>query len=71
MHSIHDEHENTVYVELMDRPIANTVVAVPGRVLLDYDTEGNLVGVEVLGTPEPSSEREIVRHASGLGLTVV
>lgn len=37
------------YVYVNSRPVARTVEVVPGMLLVDYDADGFVVGVEYLG----------------------
>ena len=47
MKVIYDPRSDTLTVELKPGPVAESDEQKPG-VILDYDTEGNLVGIEIL-----------------------
>ncbi len=47
MKAVYDPHTDTLTLELKAGPVAESDEDKPG-VILDYDAEGNLVGVEIL-----------------------
>ncbi|NLX12733.1 MAG: DUF2283 domain-containing protein [Phycisphaerales bacterium] len=47
MKAIYDAHKDTLTLELRPGPVAESDEEKPG-VILDYDADGNLIGIEVL-----------------------
>lgn len=47
-----DSTADAAYLAVRQGPAMSTVEAVPGRVMLDYDERGRLVGIEVLNVSE-------------------
>jgi len=55
MKAIYDPKTDTLSLELKPGPVAESDEKKPG-VILDYDAEGNLIGIEVLDASKRVSE---------------
>ena len=55
MKAIYDPKSDTLTIELKSGPVAESDELKPG-VILDYDEEGNLVGIEVLDASKRVAE---------------
>jgi len=44
----YDEETGTIYLKLSDKEIARTIEIEENNVLLDFDKEGKVVGIEIL-----------------------
>jgi len=55
MKAIYDAHTDTFTLELKPGPVAESDEEKPG-VILDYDADGNLIGIEVLDASKRVSE---------------
>jgi YD repeat-containing protein len=60
----YDDETDTLTITLRDVPIAESDEEKPG-VILDYDTEGNLVSIEVLDASKRVEEPQIVSVGTG------
>jgi YD repeat-containing protein len=60
----YDDETDTLTITLRDVPIAESDEEKPG-VILDYDTEGNLVSIEVLDASKRVEETQIVSVGTG------
>jgi uncharacterized protein YuzE len=60
-----DTEATAAYIRLRETPVARTEPygSVDGLVMLDYDAEGNVVGIEVVGQQE-FSIRELIKLVS-------
>ena len=65
MEAIHDPRTDTLTLELRPGPVAESDEDKPG-VILDYDAQGDLVGIEVLDASKRVSEaRRMEFHVAG------
>jgi uncharacterized protein YuzE len=60
----YDDETDTLTITLRDVPIAESDEEKPG-VILDYDTEGNLVSIEVLEASKRVEEPQTVSVGTG------
>jgi YD repeat-containing protein len=60
----YDDETDTLTITLRDVPIAESDEEKPG-VILDYDTEGNLVSIEVLDASKRVEEPQTVSVGTG------
>jgi len=55
MKAVYDQSTDTLTLELSSKPVAESDEGKPG-VFLDYDADGNLVGVEILDASKRVTE---------------
>ncbi|MGH7214210.1 MAG: DUF2283 domain-containing protein [Tepidisphaeraceae bacterium] len=55
MKAVYDQSTDTLTLELSSSPVAESDEGKPG-VILDYDADGNLVGVEILDASKRVTE---------------
>ncbi len=60
---IHYSHQaNALYIRLKETDIANTD-EITEDILMDYDTDGNVVGIEVLSASEKADTKQLIIQA--------
>ena len=58
-----DHGADTVYVNLTDRPIKDSAEVADG-IVVDYDNEGRIVGVEILDASKRTDDPEVLKQFS-------
>jgi uncharacterized protein YuzE len=58
-----DHGADAVYVNLTDRPIKDSEEVADG-IVVDYDFEGRIIGVEILDTPRRTDDVEALKQFS-------
>jgi uncharacterized protein YuzE len=58
-----DHAADAVYLNLTDRPIKDSTEVADG-IVVDYDDEGRLVGVEILDASERTDDPEVLKQSS-------
>ena len=66
----YDQQVDCGYVQLSDAPVARTAPA-NSSVVVDYDRDGNIVGVEVLHVQNTIAWRDSVAQIAGSGNVAV
>lgn len=58
-----DHRADAVYVNLTDRPIKDSAEVADG-IVVDYDNEGRIVGVEILDASKRTDDPEVLKQFS-------
>jgi uncharacterized protein YuzE len=58
-----DHGADAVYVNLTDRPIKDSAEVADG-IVVDYDAEGRIVGVEILDASKRTDDPEVLKQFS-------
>jgi uncharacterized protein YuzE len=58
-----DHGADAVYLNLTDRPIKESEEVADG-IVVDYDTEGRIVGVEILDASKRTDDPEVLKQFS-------
>ncbi len=58
-----DHGADAVYVNLTDRPIKDSAEVADG-IVVDYDNEGRIVGVEILDASKRTDDPEVLKQFS-------
>lgn len=58
-----DHGADAVYVNLTDRPIKDSAEVADG-IVVDYDDQGRIVGVEILDASKRTDDPEVLRQFS-------
>lgn len=60
---IHYSHEaDAIYIRLKETDIANTD-AITEDIIMDYDKDGNVVGIEILSASEKADTKQLIIQA--------
>ena len=63
MHVRVDQGADAVYVNLTDRPIKDSEEVADG-IIVDYDNEGRIVGVEILDASKRTDDPSVLKQFS-------
>jgi len=63
MHVRVDSNADAVYLSLTDRPIKDSAEVAEG-IVVDYDAEGRIVGVEILDASKRTDDPATLKHFS-------
>jgi len=58
-----DHGADAIYVNLTDRPIKDSAEVADG-IVVDYDAEGRIVGVEILDASKRTDDPEVLKQFS-------
>jgi uncharacterized protein YuzE len=58
-----DHGADAIYVNLTDRPIKDSAEVADG-IVVDYDNEGRIVGVEILDASKRTDDPEVLKQFS-------
>ncbi len=58
-----DQGADAVYLNLTDRPIEDSEEVADG-IIVDYDAEGRIVGVEILDASKQTDDPEVLKQFS-------
>jgi uncharacterized protein YuzE len=63
MHVRVDQGTDAIYVNLTDRPIKDSEEVADG-IIVDYDTEGRIVGIEILDASKRTNDPAVLKQFS-------
>ena len=63
MHLRVDHGADAVYLDLTDRPIKDSAEVADG-IVVDYDAEGRIVGVEILAASKRTDDPDVLKQFS-------
>lgn len=63
MHMRVDHGADAIYLNLTDRPIKDSAEVADG-IVVDYDAEGRIVGVEILDASKRTDDPEVLKQFS-------